>query len=65
MTYRLFYWALRGRGEQIRLLLNELGQDFADVHVDMDDQFMAMRNEGPGTLYGLGPLDGRAREPRA
>ncbi len=46
MAYQLFYWALRGRGEQIRLLLNELGQDFADIHIGMDGEFASMRNDG-------------------
>jgi glutathione S-transferase len=50
-AYRLFYWALRGRGEQVRLLLNELRQDYEDVHVGKDDDFPRLRREGPGTLY--------------
>jgi glutathione S-transferase len=57
MTYRLFYWALRGRGEQVRLLLNELGADYEDVHVSKKDRFKAMRDEGPGTLsFGSVPM---------
>jgi glutathione S-transferase len=57
MTYRLFYWKLRGRGEQIRLLLNELGQPYEDVHVTKDDSFAALRGEGPGTLaFGSVPM---------
>ena len=51
MAYQLFYWAFRGRGEQIRLLLSELGQDFADIHIDIDGEFVAMRNDGPSRLY--------------
>src|SRR5262245_66076700 len=51
MPYRLFYWALRGRGEQIRLLLNELEQDYEDVHVSKDGDFARLKREGPGTLY--------------
>jgi glutathione S-transferase len=51
MTYRLFYWALRGRGEQVRLLLNELEQDYEDVHVTKDGDFIPLKKEGPGTLY--------------
>lgn len=51
MAYQLFYWALRGRGEQIRLLLNDLGLDFVDVHIDKDVEFPVMRNEGPSRLY--------------
>jgi glutathione S-transferase len=57
MTYRLFYWALRGRGEQIRLLLNELGQAYEDVHVAKDREFLTLRREGPGTLsFGSVPM---------
>jgi len=51
MPYRLFYWALRGRGEQIRLLLNELEQTYEDVHVAKDGDFPRLKGEGPGTLY--------------
>ena len=51
MSYRLFYWALQGRGEQIRLLLNELEQDYEDVHVVKDGDFQSLKREGPGTLY--------------
>ncbi len=51
MAYRLFYWALRGRGEQIRLLLNELEQDYEDVYVAVDADFPRLKREGPGTLY--------------
>ena len=51
MPYRLFYWALRGRGEQIRLLLNELEQDYEDVHVTKDGDFLRLKGEGPGRLY--------------
>lgn len=57
MTYRLFYWALRGRGEQIRLLLHELGQDYEDIHVSKSDRFKTMRDEGPATLsFGSVPM---------
>ena len=51
MAYRLFYWALRGRGEQIRLLLNELEQDYEDVYVALDGNFPSLKQEGPGSLY--------------
>jgi glutathione S-transferase len=57
MTYRLFYWALRGRGEQIRLLLHELGQDYEDVYVSKGDRFKTMRDEVPATLsFGSVPM---------
>jgi glutathione S-transferase len=51
MTYRLFYWRLRGRGEQVRLLLNELEQDYEDVYITKDAEFPRLKLEGPGTLY--------------
>ena len=51
VTYRLFYWALQGRGEQIRLLLNELEQDYEDVYVAQDGNFPSLKQEGPGSLY--------------
>ncbi len=51
MAYRLFYWALRGRGEQVRLLLNELEQDYEDIHVVKDADFRKMQQQGPGTLH--------------
>jgi glutathione S-transferase len=51
MPYRLFYWALRGRGEQIRVLLNEVEHDYEDVHVTKDGGFRRLKGEGPGTLY--------------
>ena len=51
MSYRLFYWALRGRGEQVRLLLNELGEDYEDVHLEHGQEYRQMRRGGPGTLY--------------
>jgi len=51
MPYRLFYWPLRGRGEQIRLLLNELRQDYEDVHVTKDGGFATLKSEGPRTPY--------------
>jgi glutathione S-transferase len=51
MAYRLHYWALRGRGEQIRLLLNELRQDYEDVYVVKERDFPTLRAQGPGTLY--------------
>ena len=57
MSYRLFYWALRGRGEQIRLLLNELGQDYEDVHVTKDGDFPTLKREGARTLaFGSVPM---------
>jgi len=57
MTYRLFYWRLRGRGEQVRLLLNELEQGYEDVYVRKDEEFPRLKQEGPGTLsFGSVPM---------
>lgn len=56
MTYRLSYFSIRGRGEQIRLMLRALGQDFEDVHVKRD-QFLEMKKDGPKTLaFGSLPM---------
>ena len=51
MTYRLTYWRKRGRGEQIRLMLNLLGQDYVDVPVTQGPEFDSLQAKGPGTLY--------------
>jgi glutathione S-transferase len=57
VAYRLFYWRLRGRGEQVRLLLNELEQDYEDVYVGKDRDFPRLKEEGPGTLsFGSVPM---------
>lgn len=51
MSYQLFYWALRGRGEQVRLLLHQLGEDYEDLHLERGQEYLQMRRRGPGTLY--------------
>lgn len=51
MTYRLTYWSKRGRGEQVRLMLNLLGQDYVDVPVTQGPEFEVLQAEGPATLY--------------
>lgn len=48
--YRLYYWAKRGRGEQIRLLLNELDQPYEDVHV-AGESFRELRARRPRVLW--------------
>jgi glutathione S-transferase len=48
--YRLYYWAKRGRGEQIRLLLSELEQPYEDVHV-AGDSFRELRGRRPRVLW--------------
>lgn len=56
MSYRLFYFPIRGRGEQIRLMLHALQQPFEDVQVRRD-RLVEMKQEGPGTLaFGSMPL---------
>ncbi len=51
MTYKLYYWPLQGRGEQVRLLLHELDETFEDIHIKPDGEFQALKKEGAGTLY--------------
>jgi glutathione S-transferase len=56
MSYRLRYFPIRGRGEQIRLFLHALQQPFEDVPVRRE-QFPELKKEGPGTLaFGSLPL---------
>jgi glutathione S-transferase len=56
MSYKLWYFPLRGRGEQVRLFLHALGQPFEDVRVRRE-QFMQMKQQGPGLLaFGSLPL---------
>ena len=42
---------MQGRGEQVRLLLHELGQDFEDIHIKPDEEFLTLKKQGAGTLY--------------
>ncbi len=51
MTYKFYYWPMRGRGEQIRLLLHELGQKFEDIHIKPDGEFQTLKKQGANTLY--------------
>lgn len=56
MSYKLWYFPLRGRGEQVRLFLHALGQPFEDMRVRRE-QFMQMKGQGPGLLaFGSLPL---------
>lgn len=63
MSYRLWYFPIRGRAEQIRLLLNVLGQPYEDVPMGRD-RLMELKKEGPKALmFGSLPVleDGELR----
>lgn len=51
MSYKLYYWPLQGRGEQVRLLLHELRQDFEDILIKPDGEFQKLKKQGAKTLY--------------
>lgn len=56
MSYRLWYFPARGRGEQIRLLLHAVGQPYEDVPVKRD-RFLELKKEGPQMLsFGSMPM---------
>lgn len=56
MALTLYYFPIRGRGEQVRLLLHALEVPFDDVHVKRDE-FMEMKKQGPATLaFGSLPM---------
>jgi glutathione S-transferase len=56
MSLKLFYFPIRGRGEQVRILLHALEVPFEDVAVGRD-ALMAMKKEGPRTLaFGALPM---------
>jgi glutathione S-transferase len=56
MSYRLYYFPIRGRGEQIRLMLHALTQPFEDIAVKRE-QFVEMKKEGPRQLaFGSLPM---------
>jgi glutathione S-transferase len=50
MAYKLHYFQIRGRGEQVRLMLHALELPFDDILVKRE-QFLEMKAQGPGTLY--------------
>ena len=50
MSYKLYYFSIRGRGEQVRLFLHALELPFEDVLVK-SDQFLELKKQGPSTLY--------------
>ena len=50
MSYKLYYFSIRGRGEQVRLFLHALEIPFEDILVKRD-QFLELKKQGPATLY--------------
>ena len=42
---------MQGRGEQIRLLLHALEQEFDDIHIKPDGEFQTLKKQGAKTLY--------------
>lgn len=56
MSYQLWYFPFRGRGEQIRLMFHALGQPFEDVPISRE-KFLELKKEGPRTLmFGSMPI---------
>lgn len=56
MGYQLTYWNKRGRGEQVRLMLAELGEQWEEVHVG-GESFVALQKQGPSRLtFGSVPM---------
>lgn len=56
MAYKVYYFASRGRAEQIRLLLNVLEVPYEDVHLNRE-AFMALKEQGPKMLaFGAVPM---------
>lgn len=63
MSYRLWYFPFRGRGEQVRLLLHALGQPFENVPVKREE-LLELKKQGPRVLpFGSLPVlqDGEFR----
>jgi glutathione S-transferase len=50
MNYKLFYFPIRGRGEQVRLYLHALAQPFENIIVNRE-AFLRLKQQGAGTLY--------------
>lgn len=50
MSYKLYYFPIRGRGEQVRLFLHALAIPFEDVLVKRD-QLLELKKHGPSMLY--------------
>src|SRR5262249_33975122 len=54
--YRLTYWNKRGRAEQIRLLLHELGQPFENVHVGQESEEFRALQRSRTVMFGSVPM---------
>jgi len=54
--YKLTYFAGRGRGEQIRILLHEVGAKFEDVRLDRDGFIGLQKQENSPLVFGSVPL---------
>jgi len=56
MSYTLYYFPIRGRGEQVRLFFRAFDIAFEDVQTKRD-AFLALKKEGPATLaFGSLPM---------
>lgn len=56
MSYKLWYFKFRGRGEQVRILFAALGAEYEDAFVDRAG-FVAMKKDGPARLaFGSLPM---------
>ena len=56
MSYTLYYFPIRGRGEQVRLLFHALDISFEDVHVQ-GNAFPELKKQGPEMLaFGSLPM---------
>jgi prostaglandin-H2 D-isomerase / glutathione transferase len=56
MSYKLYYFSIRGRGEQVRLFLHALALPFEDVIVNREE-FLRLKKQGAGTLtFGSLPM---------
>lgn len=56
MSYTLYYFPIRGRGEQVRLFFRAFEIAFEDAHTKRD-AFLALKKEGPAMLaFGSLPM---------
>jgi glutathione S-transferase len=56
MSYKLYYFKFRGRGEQVRLMLNALDVAYEDVFLNREG-LVALKQQGPSMLaFGSVPM---------